>query len=98
MAQPPILNAKSNLYNIPDVRKLIILILIVSDRPALRDLANFVVPQASARWYNLGLQLFDPRDEGVLHSMKTESSKRPEEQCTEVFQHSVNNQEKCYLE
>ena len=62
-------------------------ILIVSDRPALRDLANFVVPQASAKWYNLGLQLFDPRDEGVLHSMKTESSKRPEEQCTEVFHH-----------
>ena len=62
-------------------------LLLVSDRPALRDLANFVVPKASARWYNLGLQLFDPQDEGLLSSMKTESSKRPEEQCTEVFHH-----------
>ena len=61
--------------------------IIVSDRPPLRDLANFVVPQASARWYNLGLQLLDPRDEGVLHSMKTQASKSPEEQCTEVFNH-----------
>ena len=50
-------------------------------------MANFVVPQASARWYNLGLQLFDPRDEGVLHSMKTQANKSPEEQCTEVFNH-----------
>ena len=61
--------------------------IIVSDRPPLRDLANFVVLEASARWYNLGLQLLDPRDEGVLHSMKTQTSKFPEEQCTEVFNH-----------
>ena len=61
--------------------------LIVIDHPTLRDLANFVVPHASTKWYNLGLQLFDPRDEGVLHSMKMETSKRPEEQCTEVFRH-----------
>ena len=46
-------------------------------------MANFVVPQASAIWYDLGLQLFDPQDEGVLHSMKMEASKPPEEQCTE---------------
>ena len=64
-----------------------ILFLIVSDHPTLRDLANFVVPKASAKWYNLGLQLFDPRDEGILHSIKMESSKHPEEQCTEVFHH-----------
>ena len=63
------------------------LLLIVSDRPTLRDLVNFVVPQASARWYNLGLLLFGPRDEGILHSMKMETSKSPEEQCTEVFHH-----------
>ena len=60
---------------------------IVSDRPALRDLANFVVPRASSRWYSLGIQLFDPRDERVLHNMKTESSKQPEQQCIEVFNH-----------
>ena len=50
-------------------------------------MANFVVPQASARWYNLGLQLFDRRDEGKLNGMKTQANKSPEEQCTEVFTH-----------
>ena len=62
-------------------------LLIVSDRPALRDLANFVVPQASSRWYYLGLQLFDPREEGVLHSMRKEANKSLEDQCTEIFHH-----------
>ena len=50
-------------------------------------MTNFVVPQASARWYNLGLQLFDQQDEGKLNSMKTQANKSPEEQCTEVFNH-----------
>ena len=67
--------------------------LIVSDRPALRDLANFVVPHASTKWYYLGLQLFDERDEGVLHSMKMETSKRADEQCTEVFHHWLTTKE-----
>ena len=58
-----------------------------SDRPALKDLANFVVPHASARWYYLGLHLFDPKDEGLLHSMEMETNKPPQEQCTEVFSH-----------
>ena len=60
---------------------------LVSDRPTLRDLVNFVVPQACAKWYNLGLQLFNPRDEGILTSMKKETSKSSEDHCTEVFHH-----------
>ena len=60
---------------------------LVRDRPALRDLSNFVVPHVSHKWYNLGLQLFDTRDEGILKSMKAEISKSPEEHCLEVFNH-----------
>ena len=71
-----------------------VFLLTVSDRPALRDLANFVVPHASARWYYLGLQLFDPKDEGLLHSMKMETNKLPQEQCTEVFSHWLTTKEK----
>ena len=66
---------------------------IVSDRPALKDLANYVVPRASARWYYLGLQLFDQQDEGLLHSMKMETNKPPQEQCTEVFSHWLRTKE-----
>jgi len=61
--------------------------LLGSNRPALRDLDNFVVPRASPKWYSLGLQLFDPRDEGVLNSMRSETNKRPEEHCRKVFNH-----------
>ena len=62
-------------------------ILIVNDRPTLKDLANFVVPQASARWYNLGVQLFEPRDVGILNSMKIKANKPLDELCTEVLNH-----------
>ena len=50
-------------------------------------MANFVVPHASTRWYFLALQLLDPQDEGKVHGMKMETSKPPEEQCTEMFSH-----------
>ena len=67
-----------------------IFLFLVNDRPPLRDLVNHVVPKASPKWYNLGLQLFDPKDEGVLYRMKMETNKPLEEQCTEVF--------RCWLE
>ena len=59
----------------------------VNDRPALRDLSNFVVPKVSHKWYNLGLQLFDRGDEGILTSMKANTTKRPEDHCLDVFTH-----------
>ena len=60
-------------------------LLLGKDRPSLRDLANFVVPHVSHKWYNLGLQLFDRRDEGKLKNMKEETNKRPDDLCLEVF-------------
>ena len=69
-------------------------LLIESDRPALRDLINFVVPNASAKWYYLGLQLFNSKDEGVLFGMKTEVNKSALEQCTEVFSHWLTTKKK----
>ena len=69
-------------------------LLIESDRPTLRDLANFVVPHASARWYYLGLQLFNQKDVGLLRSMKIETNKSPQEQCTEIFSHWLTTKKK----
>ena len=65
-----------------------------SDCPTLRDLANFVVPHASAKWYHLGLQLFDSKDVGLLCSMKVETNKSSQEQCTEVFSHWLTTKKK----
>ena len=36
------------------------------DRPELRDLVNHVVPSVANHWYDLGLQLLDPKYENEL--------------------------------
>ena len=72
---------------------MLVFLFIESDCPALRDLVNFVVPHASAKWYYLGLQLFNPKDEGLLHNMKMETNKPPREKCTEVFSHWLTTKE-----
>ena len=64
---------------------------LVSERPTLKDLANFVVPLASARWYYLGIQLFDSQDIGKLQSMKKEY-KTLEDRCTEMFSHWLDTE------
>ena len=56
-----------------------------TDRPALRDLANFVVPRASHKWYFIGLQLFDPNDVEVLTNMRAHKSRNSDENCIDVF-------------
>ena len=65
---------------------------LVSERPTLKDLANFVVPQASARWCYLGIQLFDSQDIGKLQSMKKEY-KTHEDRCTEMFSHWLDTEQ-----
>ena len=65
---------------------------IVNDCPAVQDLSYFVVPNVSHKWYNLGLRLFDRRDEGILTSMRAKSSQHPDEHCMEVFIHWLSTQ------
>ena len=67
--------------------------LIENDCPALRDLANFVVPYANAKWYNLGLQLFEPQDELQLHNIE-KANTSPQAKCIEVFHHWVTTAKK----
>lgn len=59
-----------------------------NDRPALKDIANFVVPYVHHKWYNLGLQLLDSDDsddsETFLHSLKTQHQNNADK-CTDVF-------------
>ena len=93
MDQPPILKAKSNSYHFYANKMELVFILLGNDQPALRDLANFVVPKVSERWYQLGLQLLDPQNEDTLHRMKKET-KPFEDQCTEVFHLWLRNEKK----
>jgi len=37
------------------------------DSPVLRDLVNHVVPSVANHWYDLGLQLLDPKYENELN-------------------------------
>lgn len=53
----------------------------------MKDLATFVAPQASTKWYYLGLQLFDQKDVVILDNMKKDSRKDPIEQCIDVLNH-----------
>jgi len=61
--------------------------LLGSDRPALRDLNNFVVPYVGGKWFNLGIQLLDQEDETKLHSLKADHRKELDDLCTEMFTH-----------
>ena len=45
------------------------------DRPALRDLANHVIPSVANQWYDLGLQLLDPKYENELEIIEATDTK-----------------------
>ena len=60
-----------------------------SDCPALRDIANLIVPDVCHKWYDLGLQLLDSEDVPFLQSLKTEYQCNSD-RCREVFIHWLN--------
>jgi len=45
------------------------------DRPVLRDLVNHVVPSVANYWYDLGLQLLDPKYENELNIIEAADMK-----------------------
>ena len=56
-----------------------------SDRPALKDIANFIVPYVHHKWYSIGLQLLDSEVHiTFLRSLRTQYHDT-EDLCTEVF-------------
>jgi len=42
------------------------------DRPALRDVRNYVIPSVANHWYDLGLQLLDPKYENELNIIEAD--------------------------
>ena len=43
-----------------------------SDRPVLRDVVNQVIPLVANHWYNLGLQLLEPKYENELNIIEAD--------------------------
>ena len=48
----------------------LIFILIGTDRPALKYLYRYVKTNITAKWYDIGVELFDVEDESVLDTIK----------------------------
>lgn len=55
-----------------------------SDRPAIRDLNNLVVPYIGSKWYALGFQLLDQQYEETLQSLRKDN-KHVEDCCMEML-------------
>ena len=51
----------------------------------MKDIVNFVVPDVQHKWYDLGLQLLDPRDEAFLQGLKLQYP-NASDRCRAVFE------------
>ena len=50
-------------------------------RPAKKHLHEHVLPSVSTRWYDLGLELLDPKDENKLDTIEKDSKTEGVEIC-----------------
>jgi len=61
------------------------------DRPALRDLADHVIPSVASQWYNLGVQLLDPEYTNELdHIEATDMMNDTKTCCRKMFSKWLN--------
>lgn len=61
----------------------------------MRDICDYVIPHITGnKWYNLGLQLLNDKDEPFLSSLKADQRKNTEEMCTEMFRHWLTTEKK----
>ena len=64
-----------------------------SSRPALRDLAIHVIPRVNTNWYNLGLQLLDPKYENELDTIEADTRNDAATSCRKMFSKWLNTDE-----
>ena len=63
------------------------------DRPKLRDLVNHVVPSVATKWYDLGLQLLDPKYDTELDIIEANSRYDEKTGCRKMFSKWLNTEE-----
>ena len=61
-------------------------------RPALRDLARHVIPSVETEWYNLGLELLDPKYESELETIEA-GARSEATSCRKMFSKWLNTDE-----
>ena len=64
-----------------------------ASRPALRDLATHVIPGVKTSWYNLGLQLLDPKYENELNTIEAGTRNDAATSCRKMFSKWLNTDE-----
>ena len=62
-------------------------------RPALRDLATHVIPRVNTSWYNLGLQLLDPKYQNELNTIEENTRNDVATSCRKMFSKWLNTDE-----
>jgi len=55
------------------------------DHPVLRDLVNHVVPSVANHWYDLGLQLLDPKYANELDIIEADTKNDAKTCCRKMF-------------
>ena len=64
-----------------------------ASRPALKDLATHVIPRVNTSWYNLGLQLLDPKYENELDTIEADTRNDAATSCRKMFSKWLNTDE-----
>ena len=63
------------------------------DRPTLRDLSTHVIPLVNTKWYDLGLQLLDPKYENELDTIEADTKNDAATCCRKMFRKWLNTDE-----
>ena len=61
--------------------------IIGDEKPTIRLLQNFVIPKVSAKWHELGIELYKNSDVGQLEKFKKESPSDYTVGCTKMFKY-----------
>ena len=59
----------------------------------MRDLAAHVIPSVNANWFNLGLQLLDPKYEAELDTIEADTRNDAATSCRKMFSKWLNTDE-----
>ena len=64
-----------------------------ASRPTLRDIETHVIPRVNTSWYNLGLQLLDPKYENELNTIEADTRNDAATNCRKMFSKWLNTDE-----
>ena len=64
-----------------------------ASRPTLRDINTHVIPRVCTDWFNLGLQLLDPKYENELNVIEADTRNNAATSCRKMFSKWLNTDE-----